>query len=150
MTIIIIWALFFARLAYAVIGSRVPETFFREPFIAVPAIPAVVAGVWIGAKVYEAWPESYKRLKNPSSAINIVVASAIALPLFYLFWPMLAWFPPIPIIGSLIFTLIPCAIKWLSTRHVGSLVKPIQDSARVFGAGYAAKERVGKERDGMK
>jgi guanosine-3',5'-bis(diphosphate) 3'-pyrophosphohydrolase len=137
MTIIIIWALFFARLVYAAIGSRVPETFFREPFIAAPAVPAVVAGVWIGAKVYEAWPQGYKRLKKPSSAINIVASSAIALPLFYLMWPMLAYFPPIPVIGSLIFTLIPCAIKWLFTIHVSSLAKSVRASARFFSAGNA-------------
>jgi hypothetical protein len=114
MMIIVLWALFFARLAYSALGYIAPGLFSSSEFIVFMAVPAVVSGVWIGAKVYDAWPESYKTIEHPASARAIMIAAAIALPLFYLLWRLLVMLPSVGLVAGLALTLIPCALKLVS------------------------------------
>ena len=112
MIIVTLWALFLTRLICSLIGYMSPEFLASGPLVVFFPIPCLLLGIWVGTRIYNAWPEGHKTLRTPLSSGNIITSTAITLPLFYLLWPLLVRVPPTATIGSLVLTLLPCALKF--------------------------------------
>ena len=111
MFIIILWALFSARLIYSAVGYLSPKLFHSGPLTVALSVLAVFSGVWLGARVYDGWPESFRSRAGRSSLIFMASAAVMALPLFYLLWPILVMLNSIGLLACLALFTIPCVLR---------------------------------------